>query len=231
MTTSVQALPALLDGQHLIESFGIAGLLLIIFAETGLLLGFFLPGDSLLFAAGFAAAGGIPGVDFPPVAVVCAGMTVAAFVGAQTGYVIGRRAGPALFRRPDSRLFKKKYVEKAAELLEHYGPAKALVLARFVPIARTFLNPLAGAINMPRRTFLLWNAVGAVLWGTGVVLLGYYLGQVDLIGQNLEIFAALVVAISLLPIGLEFLKHRKRSAAAASDPIPDALPDPADPTI
>jgi len=140
-------------------------------------------------------------------------MTVVAIAGAQTGFFLGRKAGPALFDRPDSRMFKQTYVQKAQEALDHYGPAKAIVLARFVPIVRTFLNPLAGALKVPARTFLLWNVVGALFWGTGVVLLGYYLGQVDVIGKNLEVVAGLVVLISVLPIAVEYRKQRKRTAS------------------
>jgi membrane-associated protein len=211
---SATALPAILDGRQLVEDLGLPLLLFIVFAETGLLLGFFLPGDSLLFAAGFAASGGIPGVSTPPVAVVCLLMTVVAIIGAQTGYVIGRKGGPPLFERPDGRLFKKAYVDKAEEVLDHYGPAKAIVLARFVPIVRTFINPLAGALHVPARTFLLWNVIGAVGWGTGVTLAGYFLGKVDFIGKNLEVFAVLVVVISFIPIALEFRKQRNRSRRA-----------------
>ncbi len=211
--TTADALPAILDGQQLVKDLGLPLLLFIVFAETGLLLGFFLPGDSLLFAAGFAASGGIKGVDTPPVAVVCVLMTIVAILGAQTGFVIGRRAGPALFQRPDSRMFKQAYVEKAEEVLGHYGPAKAILIARFVPIVRTFMNPLAGVLHVPARTFLLWNVVGAVVWGTGVTLLGYFLGQVSWIGKNLEVFAVLIVVISVIPIVLEIRKHRRASAS------------------
>ncbi|MFN2539054.1 MAG: DedA family protein [Mycobacteriales bacterium] len=204
------ALPAILDGQHLVESFGVVGLLLIVFAETGLLLGFFLPGDSLLFAAGFAATGKLTDKLHPNIGVVVLGCIAAAFVGAQTGFVIGRRVGPALFAREDSRFFKRHYVTKAEEVVEHYGAGKALVIGRFVPIVRTFINPLVGAGELPVRIFTLWNAVGAVLWGGGVTVLGYYLGQVDWIGKNLEVFAVLVVIISLIPITLEIRKQRRR---------------------
>lgn len=204
MTT---ALPAFLDGQHLVETFGVLGLLLIVFAETGLLLGFFLPGDSLLFAAGYAATGAIDGLH-PNIALVCVGVTVVAIAGAQTGYHIGQVAGPRLFQREDSRFFKKAYVTKAEEIVERYGAGKAIVLARFIPIVRTFLNPLVGAGSLPARTFLLWNVVGGVLWGTGVTLLGYWLGQVDVIGKNLEVFALIVVVLSVLPMALELRKSR-----------------------
>ena len=203
------ALPAILDGQHLVETFGLIGLLVIIFAETGLLLGFFLPGDSLLFAAGFAATGELTDKLHPNIVLVCLLVTVVAIAGAQTGFHIGRAAGPALFQREDSRLFKRSYVTKAEEVVERYGFGKAIVLARFIPIVRTFLNPLIGAGQLPARTFLLWNVVGGVLWGTGVTLLGYYLGTIDVIGKNLEVFALLVILISFIPIGLEVRRARR----------------------
>ena len=203
------ALPALLDGQHLVETFGLIGLLVIVFAETGLLLGFFLPGDSLLFAAGFAATGELTDSLHPNIVLVCVLVSLVAIAGAQTGFHIGRAAGPALFQRQDSRLFKRSYVEKAEEVVAHYGAGKAIVLARFIPIVRTFLNPLMGAGQMPAKTFALWNVVGGILWGTGVTLLGYYLGTVDVIGKNLEVFAVLVVAISFIPIGIEILRARR----------------------
>jgi membrane-associated protein len=202
------ALPALLDGQHLVETFGVAGLLLIVFAETGLLLGFFLPGDSLLFAAGYAATGAFHGLH-PNIALVCVAVTVVAIAGAQTGYFIGQAAGPRLFEREDSRLFKRSYVTKAEEVVERYGAGRAIVLARFIPIVRTFLNPLVGAGNLPTRTFALWNVVGGVLWGTGVTLLGYWLGQVEVIGQNLEVFAVIVVVLSVLPMAWELRKSKR----------------------
>lgn len=202
------ALPALLDGAHLVETFGLIGLLLVVFAETGLLLGFFLPGDSLLFAAGYAASGGIPGLH-PNIAVVCVATTVVAIAGAQTGFHIGRIGGPRLFERPDSRLFRREYVVKAHEVVDRYGTGKAIVLARFIPIVRTFLNPMMGMSQISARDFFLWNCVGGVLWGTGVTLLGYYLGQVSLIGDNLEVFAVLVILLSVLPLAFELRKSRR----------------------
>jgi membrane-associated protein len=203
------ALPSILDGQHLVETFGLIGLLVIVFAETGLLLGFFLPGDSLLFAAGFAATGQLSDKLHPNIAVVCALTSLVAIAGAQTGFQIGRAAGPALFQRQDSRLFKRSYVEKAEEVVERYGAGKAIVIARFIPIVRTFLNPLMGAGQLPTRTFVRWNVVGGILWGTGVTLLGYYLGTIDFIGKNLEVFAVLIVLISFLPIALEVRRARR----------------------
>ncbi|HUR06406.1 MAG TPA: VTT domain-containing protein [Nonomuraea sp.] len=207
---TVAALPALLDGQHLIETFGVVGVLLIVFAETGLLIGFFLPGDSLLFAAGYAATGELSPSLHPNIALVCLGVSAMAILGAQTGFVIGRRMGPALFDREESRFFKKSYVTKAEGVIERYGAGRAIVLARFVPIVRTFLNPLVGAGGLPARTFLVWNVVGGLLWGTGVTLAGYYLGQVDWIGKRLEVVAVIVVGISVSPIAFELLKARRR---------------------
>ena len=213
MTTSVQALPALLDGKHLVETFGLVGILLIIFAETGLLLGFFLPGDSLLFAAGYAATGKLSDKLHPNIVLVCLAVTVVAILGAQVGFLIGRKAGPELFDREDSKLFKKHYVTKAEQVVEQYGAGKAIVLARFVPIVRTFLNPLVGAGDLPARTFTRWNVVGGVLWGVGVTLLGYFLGQVSFIAKNLEFFAIFIVIISVLPIAFEIVKNRRRAQA------------------
>lgn len=209
---TAHALPAILDGQHLVETFGLAGLLAIVFAETGLLLGFFLPGDSLLFAAGFAATGKLTDKLHPNIALVCVLVSVVAILGAQVGFLIGRKAGPTLFQREESRLFKRSYVTKAEGVVERYGAGRAIVLARFIPIVRTFLNPLVGAGDLPATTFAKWNVVGGILWGTGVTLLGYYLGTVSFIGKNLEVFAVLIVAISFLPIAFEVLRARRESA-------------------
>src|SRR4051794_1800918 len=185
------------------------GLLGIVFAETGLLLGFFLPGDSLLFAAGYAATGKLSDSLHPNIVMVCALTSIVAILGAQVGFLIGRGAGPTLFQREDSRFFKRSYVTKAEEVVERYGAGRAIVLARFIPIVRTFLNPLMGAGDLPARTFLTWNVVGGILWGTGVTLLGYYLGSIEFIGKNLEVFAVIVVAISFIPIAFEIRRSRK----------------------
>jgi membrane-associated protein len=206
---TAHALPAILDGQHLVETFGLLGMMAIIFAETGLLLGFFLPGDSLLFAAGFAATGKLAHNLHPNIAVVCVLASAVAIAGAQTGFTIGRQAGPRLFQRPDSRFFKHEYVEQTEAVVARYGTGRAIVLARFIPIVRTFLNPMMGAGTLPARTFLKWNALGGVLWGTGVTLLGYFLGNIDFIGKNLEIFAIIIIGISVLPIAFELLRTRR----------------------
>ena len=202
------ATPALLDAQHLVSTYGLVGIALIVFAETGLLLGFFLPGDALLFLAGFAAAGNLGGLD-QPVGVVCAVITVAAILGAQTGHLIGWKAGPVLFDRPESRFFKRANVEKAEGVFQRFGPGKAIILARFVPIVRTFMNPLTGVLEMTPGEFFGWNVAGGVLWGTGLTLLGYFLGSVDVVRTHLELFVLGVVALSLTPIAFELLRKRR----------------------
>ncbi len=213
LADAVLAAPAFLDAEHLVRSYGLIGLLVIVFAETGLLLGFFLPGDSLLFIAGFAAAGNLGGLD-QSIVVVCAGATTAAVLGAQLGHYLGWKAGPVLFDRPDSRLFRRSNVVKAEHAFERFGPAKAVVLARFIPIVRTFLNPVAGVLEMRPREFFVWNLVGGVLWGTGITLLGYFLGNVDAVRTHLELFVLGVVALSLLPIAIELVRSRNRRTAA-----------------
>lgn len=209
LATPVLATPAILDAQHLIGSYGLVGILLIVFAETGLLLGFFLPGDSLLFLAGFAAAGNLGGLR-QPVIVVCLAVSLAAILGAQTGHWIGWKAGPVLFDRPESRLFKRANVEKAEHAFARFGPAKAVVIARFVPVVRTFMNPVAGVLEMRPREFLVWNVVGGLLWGSGITLLGYFLGNVTVVRNHLELFVLGLVAVSLLPIVVELLRSRRR---------------------
>jgi membrane-associated protein len=191
------------SAQHLIEVLGVAGVFLILFAETGLLLGFFLPGDSLLFVAGYATVGGNSlHLDLPlgPLLVVA---PLGAILGAHVGYEIGRRGGPRLFNRPQSRLFRPEYVERSGAVLDRFGPGRAVVVARFVPIVRTFLNPLAGAIGVPLRTFTIWNVVGGLFWTVGLILLGNAIGDVGFIRDNIEVLALVVVAISVTPLLFE----------------------------
>ena len=188
----------------------------IIFAESGLLFGFFLPGDSLLFFTGFltssAAQNEAPFDEFAshlpglPVVVVC--LAVAAILGDQVGYLFGRKVGPTVFNRPDSRLFKQENVGKAHEFFEKHGP-KSIVLARFVPIVRTFTPIVAGVGAMRYRTFVTYNIVGAMLWAVGLTLLGHFLGEIDFIRQHIELAIIAVVLVSLLPLGIEFLRSRR----------------------
>jgi membrane-associated protein len=206
---------ALLNPDHLLETFGYLGLFLVVFAESGLLVGFFLPGDSLLFTAGLFTARVIPGTDTKlNIAAVCVVCAVAAISGDQVGYLFGRRVGPAVFRRPNSRLFKQKYVEKSQAFFEEHG-AKTIVLARFVPIVRTFAPILAGVGRMNYRTFVTYNVVGGLLWGVGVPLLGHFLGGVDFIADNIEVIAIIIVGISVLPVAFELLRSRRGRTIAA----------------
>ncbi|EPD56437.1 MULTISPECIES: DedA family protein [unclassified Streptomyces] len=212
--------PSWLDPNHLLDSFGIWGLLLIVFAESGLLIGFFLPGDSLLFTCGLLITAGT--MDFPLWAAVLL-ICVAAILGDQAGYLFGKKVGPALFTRPDSRLFKQENVVKAHEFFEKYGP-KSLVLARFVPIVRTFTPIIAGVSGMRYRSFITFNVIGGVLWGAGVTLLGSWLGNVDFVHKNIEAILVLIVLISVIPIAIEFLRARSK---AKKNPEPAAQAAPA----
>jgi membrane-associated protein len=199
-----------LDPKTLINAVGLLGVFAVIFAESGLLLGFFLPGDSLLFTAGFLASSpsSVDEALHLPLVPLLLGVWVAAVAGDQVGYLFGQRIGPALFRRPDSRFFKQDNVDKAQAFFERYG-SKAIVLARFVPIVRTFTPIVAGVSKMHYRTFVRWNIIGGTLWALGVTLLGYFLGQVEVIEKNLELAILTVVGISLLPIAIELLKARR----------------------
>jgi len=204
----------LLHPDELIEAFGTLGLFLIVFAESGLFFGFFLPGDSLLFTAGVLCAK----ADSPlwPLPVVLVGVATAAILGDQVGYLFGRRVGPALFRRPDSRLFKQAHVEKAQVYFEEHGP-KTILLARFVPIVRTFAPIVAGVGRMEYRTFVTYNVMGGLLWGVGITMLGFLLGEAVDIDKYLLPVIAVIVLISLLPVIFELRKAKRESAAKAAN--------------
>jgi membrane-associated protein len=209
------ALLQAISPQHLLSTLGVLALLVVMFAETGLLIGFFLPGDSLLFVAGYATSVGGPatlGLDHSlPLGWVIVAAAAGALIGAQVGYYIGRHGGPALFRRPDARLFKHEYVERTEAALERFGAARAVVVARFVPILRTFMNPMAGAVRMPVRLFTLWQVVGGLVWTVGLVLLGHYIGHVGAIRNHIEVFVVVVVVISVLPLLVHLGRERRRS--------------------
>ena len=227
MLAVLLAAGGLLDPERLIEAFGLLGVFLIVFAESGLLVGFFLPGDSLLFTAGFLASGpsSMPDELHLPLVPLLLGTWIAAVAGDQVGYLFGQRVGPALFRRPDSRFFKQENVDKAQAFFDKHGP-KAIVLARFVPIVRTFTPITAGVSRMEYRTFVRFNVIGGTIWAFGVTLLGYFLGQVDVIEENLEVAILMVVAISLTPIALELLRSRSRRRASTALDVAHDLLDP-----
>ncbi|MFJ5227702.1 DedA family protein [Streptomyces sp. NPDC088400] len=203
--------PSWLDPDYLIGTFGLIGVLVIVFAESGLLIGFFLPGDSLLFTTGLLVTTGA--LD-TPLWLVCLLIVLSAIIGDQVGYLFGRKVGPALFKRPDSKFFKQENVEKAHDFFEKYGP-KSLVLARFVPIVRTFTPIIAGVSRMNYRSFIIFNIIGGTLWGAGVTLLGAALGKIDFVHEHIEMILIAIVVISVLPIVIEILRARSQSKKAA----------------
>lgn len=200
---------ALFDIQSWLDRGGLIVAAIIVFAESGLLIGFFLPGDSLLFIAGFLSSGA-GGNILPPLPVTAGVIFIAAVTGDQVGYLFGRKVGPSLFDRPKGRLFNPTNLARAHSFFEHRGPA-AIVLARFVPIVRTFTPIVAGVAEMKYRTFVTYNLLGGFLWGVGVTTLGYFLGEIDFVKDNLEIAAAVIVAISVLPVAIEFMRHRRQA--------------------
>jgi membrane-associated protein len=215
--------PSWLSPDHLINTYGLWGVLLIVFAESGLLIGFFLPGDSLLFTTGLLVAGG---TLHRPLGLVAPLIALAAVVGQQAGYLFGRKVGPSLFRRPESRLFKMENIEKAHAFFEHHGP-KAIVMACFVPVVRTFTPIVAGVSRMNYRTFATFNVIGGTLWGAGVTLLGYWLGQVQFVKDNIEAILVLVVLLSVVPLAIEYLRSRGKAKAGQDAGPASADQDPA----
>jgi membrane-associated protein len=217
-TTNLALLPDWLDAEKILQAFGPYAFLIvlvIVFAECGLLIGFFMPGDSLLFTTGLFISQGWIDV---PLWLACVLLTIVACLGNLVGYWIGYRSGPAIFNKPNSKLFKREYVDKTHEFFEKYG-AGAIVLARFVPIVRTFITVIAGVGRMDFRRYALYTTIGGVLWGAGVTIAGYYLGQIAFIRNNLEAMAIAIVLVSVLPIAFEavrgWLRQRRRANAAA----------------
>ncbi|GAA2791791.1 DedA family protein [Kitasatospora sp. CM 4170] len=200
-----------LDAGSLLGAFGALGIAVVLFAETGLLVGFFLPGDSLLFTAGLLCTTGAHSGPHLDLAQVLAASAVGALAGAQVGYLLGRRGGRTLLTRSRSKRLHEG-AARAEEILQRYGHAKAVVLARFVPVVRTVLNPLAGALGVSARTFTLWQVIGGLVWTFGLVLAGYALGSsVPNVDHYLLPIVAVVVVVSLLPLVLELLRSRRQT--------------------
>jgi membrane-associated protein len=196
------------DLESTLQTIGLIGLFAIVFAESGLFFGFFLPGDSLLFTAGLLSSQG----HLAPLPVILVGCFVAAVAGDQVGYLFGARVGPSLFRRPDSRVFKQEYVERARAFFERHG-SKTIVLARFVPIVRTFAPILAGVGEMQYRTFVTFNLLGGLLWAVGVTTLGYVLGETaPWVEDYLLLVIAVIILLSLLPVAIEVLRSRRSTS-------------------
>jgi membrane-associated protein len=205
-------LPDWLDPETMLTNLGDVAfwvVLAIIFAECGLLIGFFLPGDSLLFITGLFIASGAISIN---IGLAVALLFLAAFAGNLTGYWIGYKAGPPLFSRPDSRIFKQVYVDKTNAFFARYG-GRAIIMARFVPIVRTFITAVAGVGRMHFGRFALFSAVGALLWAGGVTLAGYFLGNIPFVKDNIELILILVVVVSVVPIVFEVVRHRRQRLA------------------
>ena len=201
--------PDWLNAELLLKQLGPSAFwasLLVIFAECGLFT-FFLPGDSLLFTIGLAIQNPQQLIDLRVnIVVACIVLTAAAFLGNVVGYEIGRAVGAPLYAR-GGRLLKPEHFDKAHVFFEKHG-SKAIVLARFVPVVRTFITAVAGVSRMDRRKFFTYSFVGALLWATGVTLLGYFLGQIAFVGKHIEVMLILIVALSLVPVLVEYLRHR-----------------------
>jgi membrane-associated protein len=198
-----------LEPEKLLSKYGVIGLFLIVFVETGLFM-FFLPGDSLLFTAGLLIATNV--FDANIVTVVLA-VVAAAILGDQVGYRIGNKAGPALFSRPKSLLFNPEHVVRAQNYFDKHG-VRTIIMARFVPIVRTFAPVVAGIGKMSPKVFSAYNIVGGIVWGAGLPLAGYVLGKrFSWLGDNIELLSLVIVAVSLLPVIIDVLRHRKEKAA------------------
>jgi membrane-associated protein len=200
---------SLLDPTQLIDTFGLVGLAAVLFAECGLLVGFFLPGDSLLFTAGLLAATGL----VAPLWVLLLVLPLAAVAGNLVGYAVGRQAGPAVFSRPDGRLVKADHLKRAQEFFDRNG-GRTVLLARFVPVVRTFATVVAGAARMDLRRYAAWSLLGGVLWAGGLTLLGFFLGQVSVVRDHVELFVLGVVVVSLVPVVVEALRARRTRTPA-----------------
>jgi membrane-associated protein len=206
-----------LSSTSLLASLGALGVFLALFAETGLLIGFFLPGDSLLFTAGLLCAGTAGNkahLSLPLVLLAAAG---GALLGAQTGFIIGRKGGRPWLEHTNKRILRKG-AERSEHLLHRYGYGKAIVLARFIPVVRTVLNPMVGALDVDTKTFTIWQVVGGLIWSVGVIMLGYALGAT--IGNNVDKYLlpiiAVIVILSFVPIVVEYFRNRKRGGTATA---------------
>ena len=223
------ATPAFLNTDHLLSTYGLVGLMVIVFAECGLLIGFFLPGDTLLFSAGILIATGTLHVNIWLAATL---VPVAAVLGNLVGYWIGYRAGPMVFQRPKSRMFKPEYVDRSQAFFARYG-ALAIVLARFVPIVRTVATVMAGVSRMRFAVYALYSVIGGVVWSGGMILLGYSLGHIEFVRKTVEPlidpFLIIIVFTSIVPALVHWLRSRR--ATASTPAATPAGPGPSEPTI
>ncbi len=202
----------LFDPNSIVADLGLIGILAILFAETGLLVGLAFPGDSLLFIAGLAASGSaaelLGGVQLSPPALFI-GAPIAAIVGSQIGHLIGAKYGRKLFDRKEGRFFTQARVASTEKWLLKYGIGKAIILARFVPFIRTLINPMCGVVGIPARKFFIWNVIGAIIWTDGVIALGYVLGNKleGSVDKYLLPIIGLIILVSLAPIVMEIIRE------------------------
>ncbi len=220
LTTPLALMPNWLSPEHILEKYGFVAILLIIFAETGLLIGFFLPGDTLLFSAGILQN---VGTIQEPLWLLMIAVPIAAIVGNLVGYEIGHKAGPALFAREHSRLLNKEHLDRTHAFFVKYGPI-TIFLARFVPIVRTFAAVVAGAVGMDRRVFVLWSVIGAVAWTSGLIFLGWVVAEilptsaVDFIQSNIDFVIIGVVLLTIVGIFAESVLHKRKTGRSLAEP-------------
>jgi membrane-associated protein len=210
-----------LSSTSLLASLGALGVFLVLFAETGLLIGFFLPGDSLLFTAGLLCAGSSTSKTHLSLPVVLLAAAGGALLGAQTGFIIGRKGGKPLLEHNRNR-FLSRGAERSQHLLSRYGFGKAIVLARFIPIVRTVLNPMVGALDVPARVFTIWQGVGGLIWSVGVTLLGYGLGStIGNVDTYLLPIIAVIVVLSFIPIVIALVRQKKSARTGSPTAVRD----------
>lgn len=210
MEQTLEFVKTLLNPQSIIHYGGLALLLFIVFAETGLFFGFFLPGDSLLFVAGLMC--GTPIFDVN-IYMLLTSVITAGILGNFVGYYFGKKTGPVLFRRDDSFFFKKKHVKAAEEFYNRYG-GTAIVLGRFIPIIRTFVPIMAGVVNLDFKKFVVYNVLGCIAWVVSMVLSGYFLGRLfPSLQHNLEYIVITIILVSMIPVVLTYIKEHRRSKA------------------
>lgn len=218
-----------LSPNHLIDTFGLVGLFVIIFAECGLLIGFFMPGDTLLFTAGLLVSNDLLHKPLWTILVIT---PIAAILGNLVGYWIGWRSGPAIFNRPESKLFKQEHVERAHAFFERYGAA-TIFLARFVPVVRTFVTVMAGVSRMRFSVYAAFSVIGGLIWTVGVTVAGYYLGKIKIIRDNVDLILVLgvlsAVCVTGLPLALRYFGNRRNSSTAPRHAAPANRPESVDP--
>jgi membrane-associated protein len=202
------ALLSAISPSHLLSTFGVLGVLVVIFVQLGLLIGFFLPGDSLLFLAGYATDKHNSLGFHMPLGWLLLAAAAGAVVGGQLGYEVGRRAGVSLHERPDSRWFKKEYAARADRFLTRFGAGRAVLLSRFVPVVRTFTGPIVGVAGVPVTSYAVANLIGALAWTIPIVLLGHWIGHVSFIRKYVEVLAVIAVVASIVPALIHMARHR-----------------------